>query len=161
MPECAGAPDAPVFPTRSGRPLSRDALAQRVATHVATAARACPSLRNKTVTPHALRHTAAMRLLHAGVDNTVIALWLGHENVRTTDIYIHADLALKERALARTTPTPVRAGRYRPPDKLLATDFGGSGTAIPGSGTRISGSGTAIPGEVERGFRGRERSSVA
>ena len=118
--ECARAPDAPVFPTRSGRPLSRDALAQRVATHVATAARACPSFRDKTVTPHTLRHTAAMRLLHAGVDNTVIALWLGHENVRTTDIYIHADLALKERALARTTPTPVRAGRYRPPDKLLA-----------------------------------------
>ena len=118
--ECSSAPDAPVFPTRTGRPLSRDALAQRVATHVATAARACPSLRNKTVTPHTLRHTAAMRLLHAGVDNTVIALWLGHENVRTTDIYIHADLALKERALARTTPTQVRAGRYRPSDTLLA-----------------------------------------
>ena len=117
--ECFSAPDAPVFPTRTGRPLSRDALAQRVATHMATAARACPSLRNKTVTPHTLRHTAAMRLLHAGVDNTVIALWLGHENVRTTDIYIHADLTLKERALARTTPTQVRAGRYRPSDTLL------------------------------------------
>ena len=118
--ECAGSPAAPVFPMRTGQPLSRDALAQRVATHVATAARACPSLRDKTVTPHTLRHTAAMRLLHAGVDNTVIALWLGHEHVRTTDIYIHADLALKERALARTTPAEVRAGRYRPSDALLA-----------------------------------------
>lgn len=72
------------------------------------------------MTPHTLRHTAAMRLLHAGVDITVIALWLGHERVDTTNIYIHADLALKERALARTTPAGVRAGRYRPPDRLLA-----------------------------------------
>ena len=118
--ECADAPDAPVFPTRTGQPLSRDALAQRVATHVTTAANACPSLRQKNVTPHTLRHTAAMRLLHAGVDTAVIALWLGHEHVDTTDVYIHADLALKERALARTTPAHVRAGRYRPPDALLA-----------------------------------------
>ncbi len=87
---------------------------------MAAAAHACPSLREKTVTPHTLRHTAAMRLLHAGVDNTVIALWLGHEHVRTTDIYIHADLALKERALARTTPAEVRGGRYQPSDALLA-----------------------------------------
>ena len=93
---------------------------QRLATHVATAAHACPSLREKTVTPHTLRHTAAMRLLHAGVDTAVIALWLGHEHVNTTDVYIHADLALKERALARTIPAHVRAGRYRLPDKLLA-----------------------------------------
>ena len=99
-----GVPDAPVFPTRTGQPLSRDALAQRLAKHVATAAHPCPSLREKTVTPHTLRHTAAMRLLHAGVDTTVIALWLGHEHVDTTSIYIHADLTLKERALARTTP---------------------------------------------------------
>ena len=118
--ERAGAPDAPVFPTRTGQPLSRDALAQRLATHVATAAHACPSLGEKTVTPHTLRHTAAMRLLHAGVDTAVIALWLGHEHVDTTDIYIHADLALKERAIERTTPAHVRAGRYRPPDTLLA-----------------------------------------
>ena len=118
--ECASSPEAPVFPTRTGKPLSRDALAQRVTTHVAAAAHACPSLREKTVTPHTLRHTAAMRLLHAGVDNTVIALWLGHEHVRTTDIYIHADLALKERALARTTPAEVRGGRYQPSDALLA-----------------------------------------
>ena len=67
-----------------------------------------------------LRHTAAMRLLHAGVDTTVIALWLGHEQVETTQIYLHADLALKERALARTTPPDTKPGRYRPPDTLLA-----------------------------------------
>lgn len=118
--ERAGTPDTPVFPTRTGRPLSRDALAQRLATHVATATSACPSLGEKHITPHTLRHTAAMRLLHAGVDTTVIALWLGHEQIDTTNIYIHADLALKERALARTTPAGVRPGRYRPPDKLLA-----------------------------------------
>ena len=118
--ERAGVPDAPVFPTRTGQPLSRDAIAQRLATHVAKAAHACPSLGKKTVTPHTLRHTAAMRLLHAGVDTSVIALWLGHEHVDTTNIYIHADLALKERAIDRTTPAHVRAGRYRPPDPLLA-----------------------------------------
>ena len=118
--ERAGPPDTPVFPTRTGRPLSGDALGQRLATHVATATSACPSLRDKNITPHTLRHTAAMRLLHAGVDITVIALWLGHEHANTTNIYIHADLALKERALARTTPAGVRPGRYRPPDRLLA-----------------------------------------
>jgi site-specific recombinase XerD len=118
--ERAGEPGAPLFPTRTGRPLSRDALEHRLATHAATAAHACPSLREKTITPHVLRHTAAMRLLHAGVDTTVIALWLGHEQVETTQIYLHADLTLKERALARTTPADVQPGRYRPPDKLLA-----------------------------------------
>ena len=87
---------------------------------MATATHACPFLREKNVTPHTLRHTAAMRLLHAGVDTAVIALWLGHERLATTDIYIHADLALKERALDRTTPVGVRAGRYRPSDALLA-----------------------------------------
>ena len=118
--ERAGTPGAPVFPTRTGQSLSRDALAQRLATHVATATHACPFLREKNVTPHTLRHTAAMRLLHAGVDTAVIALWLGHERLATTDIYIHANLALKERALDRTTPVGVRAGRYRPSDALLA-----------------------------------------
>ena len=115
-----GARDAPVFPTRTGRALSRDALAQRLATHVSAATGTCPSLREKNVTPHTLRHTAAMRLLHAGVDTAVIALWLGHERLATTDIYIHADLTLKERALDRTTTAGVQAGRYRPPDALLA-----------------------------------------
>ena len=118
--ERVGAPDAPVFPTRTGQALSRGALAQRLATHLTAATQACPSLREKNVTPHTLRHTAAMRLLHAGVDTAVIALWLGHERLATTDIYIHADLALKERALDRTTPVGVQPGRYRPSDALLA-----------------------------------------
>ena len=95
------------------------ALARRGAKHAAHAAERCPSLAAKTITPHVLRHTAAMRLLHAGVDTTVIALWLGHEQVETTQMYLHADLALKERALARTKPLNSKPGRYRPPDALL------------------------------------------
>lgn len=79
----------------------------------------CPTLATKTITPHVLRHTAAMRLLHAGVETAVIALWLGHEQIETTQMYLHADLALKERALARTTPLDSKPGRYRPPDTLL------------------------------------------
>ena len=78
------------------------------------------SLRSKQVSPHVLRHTAAMRLLHAGVDISVIALWFGHESIETTQIYVHADLALKERALDRTTPIGSAPGRYRPPDALVA-----------------------------------------
>jgi integrase/recombinase XerD len=118
--ERAGAPDDPLFPTSRGRRLSRDGLERRLATHLSTAARRCPSLRQKNVTLHTLRHTAAMQLLQAGVDTTVIALWLGHERVETTQIYLHADLALKERALARTKPPDAKPGRYRPPDALLA-----------------------------------------
>jgi integrase/recombinase XerD len=111
---------APLFSARTGTTLSRDALERRLAIYVATAGRVCPSLREKTVTLHVLRHTAAMRLLHAGVDTSVIALWLGHEQVETTQIYLHADLALKERALARTAPLQTRPGRYRPADTVLA-----------------------------------------
>ncbi len=85
-----------------------------------SAALACPSLAEKKVTAHVLRHTTAMRLLQAGVDTSVIALWLGHEQVETTQIYLHADLAIKERALARTTPAGAKPGRYRPPDTVLA-----------------------------------------
>jgi integrase/recombinase XerD len=118
--ERAGAPTDPLFPTRRGTPLSPDAVQQRLATHAATAASTCPTLANKTITPHVLRHTAAMRLLNAGVDTTVIALWLGHEQVATTQVYIHADLALKEQALARTTPAGTTPGRYQPPDALIA-----------------------------------------
>jgi integrase/recombinase XerD len=118
--ERAGQPDDPLFPTSRGRRLSRDALERRLAKHTATAVGACPSLAGKTVTLHVLRHTAAMRLLHAGVDTSVIALWLGHERVDTTHIYLHADLALKERALARTTHPAATPGRYRPPDPILA-----------------------------------------
>jgi site-specific recombinase XerD len=118
--ERAGRPDAPVFPTRTGRRLSRDAVRRRVATHAAGAERRCASLQPKRLTPHVLRHTAAMRLLHAGVDTSVIALWLGHEDTRSTQMYLHADLTLKERALARTLPASVPPGRYRAPDPLLA-----------------------------------------
>ncbi|HZL49081.1 MAG TPA: tyrosine-type recombinase/integrase [Solirubrobacteraceae bacterium] len=118
--ERAGHPDDPAFPTRTGRALSRDALQRRLAEHATTAALACPSMATKTISPHVLRHTAAMQLLHAGIDTSVIALWLGHEHIETTQIYLHADMALKEAALARTTPPDTPPGRYQPPDKLLA-----------------------------------------
>jgi integrase/recombinase XerD len=110
----------PLFPTNRGESMSADALQQRLAFHAATAALTCPSLAGKNITPHVLRHTAAMRLLHAGVDVTVIALWLGHENVNTTRIYLQADLKLKEHALARTTPPDTKPGRYHAPDPLIA-----------------------------------------
>lgn len=118
--ERAGEATDPLFPTSTGTPLSRDAVERRIAKYAAAAASACPSLRTKRISPHVLRHTAAMRLLQAGVDTSVIALWLGHEHVDTTQIYLHADLALKERALARTAPPDARPGRYRPSDTLLA-----------------------------------------
>jgi site-specific recombinase XerD len=118
--ERGGGPDDPLFPTRTGTPLSRDAVERRLAKHTAIAVVGCPSLRAKRVTAHVLRHTAAMRLLQAGVDTSVIALWLGHERLDTTQVYLHADLALKERALARTTPPDTKPGRYRPSDTILA-----------------------------------------
>ena len=118
--ERAGNPTDPLFPTRRGQPLSLDALERRVTHHAQPAARTCPTLATKKITPHVLRHTAAMRLLRAGVDTTVIALWLGHESVQTTQIYLHADLALKEQALNKTTPLNSAPGRYQPPDQLLA-----------------------------------------
>ncbi|MCY0906700.1 tyrosine-type recombinase/integrase [Arthrobacter sp. H14-L1] len=110
----------PLFPGPSGQKLTRDAVAKIVARHVKTASTTCPSLTTKTVTPHTLRHACAMRLLHAGIDIATIALWLGHENIRTTQIYLHADLDLKQRALDRTAPPSTTPGRYRPPDDLLA-----------------------------------------
>lgn len=109
-----------LFPGRAGSRLSRDAVERRLSLHAATAAARCPSLAGKKISPHVLRHTAAMRLLHAGVDVSVIALWLGHEQTETAGIYLHADLALKEKALARTTPPGANPGRYQPPDPLLA-----------------------------------------
>jgi integrase/recombinase XerD len=99
--------------------MSRDAVERRLTKHTTAAARSQPSLKSKKVSPHVLRHTAAMRLLAAGVDTTVIALWLEHESVATTQIYIHADLAIKEKALARTAPLDARTGRYQPPDTLV------------------------------------------
>lgn len=118
--ERAGQPEDPLFPTSRGRALSRDAIALLTTNHATAASHTCPSLKNKKVSPHTLRHTAAMNLLHAGVDSTVIALWLGHQSVEATQIYLHADMAIKERALARTTPPNSAPGRYRPPDRLLA-----------------------------------------
>lgn len=108
-----------LFPGPRGRPLSRDAIESRLAIHVATAAAACPSIANKHVSWHSLRHTTAMNLLHAGVDITVIALWLGHEQTSTTDIYLHADMETKKRALERTRSPEVESGVYTPPPDLL------------------------------------------
>ena len=118
--ERAGLADEPLFPTRTGRRLSRDAVALRVSTHAATAAQQCPSLSGKRIHPHVFRHSCAMTLLQAGVDTSVIALWLGHASVRSTDAYIHADITIKEKALALTTPTSSPPGRYHPTDKVLA-----------------------------------------
>ncbi|GAA3314318.1 tyrosine-type recombinase/integrase [Arthrobacter ramosus] len=110
----------PVFPTRTGARMSTDAVAQRVSLHAVTAANTEPSLSGKNITPHVLRHSTAMRMLHAGIETSVIALWLGHESAETTQIYVHADLALKEKALERIRPTNTPPGRYAPGDKLLA-----------------------------------------
>jgi integrase/recombinase XerD len=118
--EQPGNPTDPLFPTRRRSPLSRDAIEHRIAHYAAMAATTCPSLRGKTITAHVLRHTTAMRLLHAGVDTSVIALWLGHVSVDTTQIYLHADLELKEKALARTRPPTGRTGRYQPTDSIIA-----------------------------------------
>ena len=118
--ERQGVPEDPLFPTRQGTPLSPDAVAWLLTKHAKTAATECPSLIAKRVTPHALRHTSAMLLRAAGVDLSVIALWLGHESIESTQIYLHADLALKERAIARTAPIGTPPGRYQPPDTLLA-----------------------------------------
>lgn len=115
-----GQPSDAVFPSMRGGPLSRDAIERLVAKHASTARRSCPSLERKKVTPHTLRHSAAMDLMHHGVDRSVIALWLGHESVETTQIYLHADMRLKEKALSRTTPRGCKPGRYRPSDTLLA-----------------------------------------
>jgi site-specific recombinase XerD len=118
--ERRGTPSEPVFTTRTGRRLSADAVQARTALHAEKAADHCPSLKGKHLSPHVLRHTSAMSLLHAGVDTTVIALWLGHADVRSTNAYLHADLAIKERALAQLNPAAAEPGRYRPPDRLLA-----------------------------------------
>jgi integrase/recombinase XerD len=110
----------PLFPTRTGTRLSHDAIEHRLAVHLATARASCPSLRTKHATMHTLRHTCAMRLRHAGIDVAVIALWLGHEQMATANIYLHADMEEKERAIARVTPPDTAPGRYQPPDPLLA-----------------------------------------
>ncbi len=119
LPESGPAPSGPAFPTRRGTPMSADAVQRLVAKHAATAALDCPSITSKHVTPHTLRHTAAMALLNAGVDTSVIALWLGHQSAVTTHIYLHADMTIKERALARIPAPNTTPGRYRPADDLI------------------------------------------
>lgn len=114
------APTEPVFPARHGGALSRDAVARLLKKHTTAATATCPALKSKTVSPHVLRHTTAVNLLQAGVDRAVIALILGHESVDTTQMYLDADLATKERALALTAPVGVPHGRFRPSDTLLA-----------------------------------------
>lgn len=118
--ERAGVDDDPLFPTIRGTTLSRDALELLVQRHTLAASKSCASLVGKRVSPHILRHSTAMELLRHGVDQSVIALWLGHESVETTQIYIHADLRLKEKALARITAPESNPGRFRPDDALLA-----------------------------------------
>jgi len=118
--ECGGGPDDPVFPSARGGFLSADALQRLVALHVDRASKKCSSLAGRTITPHTLRHTTAMALLRRGVDQTVIALWLGHESAETTQIYLHADMQMKERALGHSDPSGMQPIRFRPPDPLLA-----------------------------------------
>jgi integrase/recombinase XerD len=114
-----GRPEDPVFPSIRGRKLSRDAIECLLTKYTHLATRNCLSLKRKKVTPHVCRHAAAMDLLHHGVDRSVIALWLGHESPETTDVYLHADMRLKEKALSRTDPLGVKPTRYRPDDNLL------------------------------------------
>lgn len=118
--ERGGMDDDPLFPTMRGTKLSRDALERLVQKHTSVALKRCPQLTGKRVSPHVLRHSTAMELLHHGVDQSVIALWLGHESVETTQMYMDADLRLKEKALARITAPESTPGRYRPDDSLLA-----------------------------------------
>jgi site-specific recombinase XerD len=113
-------PGTPLFPTRAGSRLSRDAVELLVAKHATAAAGICPSIKEKNVTPHVLRHSAAMALLRGGTDTSVIALWMGHESPETTQVYLHADMSIKEQALARVHQPGTSPGRYQPPDTLLA-----------------------------------------
>jgi integrase/recombinase XerD len=109
-----------LFPSARGGRLSADAVQHLVAKYAAVAQRSCPSLAEKHVSPHVLRHTTAMELLQAGVDRTLIALWLGHESVETTQIYLDANLTIKEEVPSKITPINTKAGRYQPDDDLLA-----------------------------------------
>jgi site-specific recombinase XerD len=118
--ERLGQPEDPVFPSIRGGRLGRDAVERLLTKYASLAAQSCPSLKRKKVSPHVLRHSSAMDLLHHGVDRSVIALWLGHESPETTQMYLHADMRLKEKALSRTEPLGVKLVRYRPDDQLLA-----------------------------------------
>lgn len=118
--ERKGQGEDPLFPTRRGGPLTPKAVAWLLDKHTATATRRCPSLQAKRVTPHVLRHTNAMLLRAQNIDILTIALWLGHESTKSTEIYLHADNKIKQQAIDRTAPTGTPPGRYRPPDPLLA-----------------------------------------
>jgi site-specific recombinase XerD len=120
MKELPSSPDQPLFPNARGSHLSSHGVHYLLAKHVAAATRTCPSLKRKRVSPHVLRHTTAMDLLQQGVEQSVIALWLGHESIETTQVYLDADLELKQQALDAVTPLNGKPGRYRPDDKLLA-----------------------------------------
>jgi integrase/recombinase XerD len=115
-----GKPEDPVFPSIRGEKLSRDAIERLITKYTHLAAQICLSLKGKRVSPHVCRHSAAMDLLQHGVDRSVIALWLGHESAETTQMYLHADMRLKEKALSRTEPLGIKPARYRPDDQLLA-----------------------------------------
>ncbi|MDR2253446.1 MAG: site-specific integrase [Bifidobacteriaceae bacterium] len=112
-------PDQALFPGPGGKPLSRDAVAKLLAKHTATAAETCPTITYKHVTPHTMRHTCAMMLRSAGVDMSVIAVWLGHASTASTDVYLHADMRIKQQALALVAPAGVKPGRYKPPDGII------------------------------------------
>ena len=119
MREIGSNQDTPLFPNGKGRHLSRSGVEKRLHKAVQLAARDCPELRAKRVSPHTFRHTTAMHMLQAGVDITVIALWLGHESIETTHLYVEANLAMKERALSKVEGISTKRLRYRPTDKLL------------------------------------------
>ena len=113
-------PGTALFCGPHGQPLSRDALEHRLTKHLTTATTSCPSLATKHVTMHTLRHTTAMNLLSAGVDISVIALWLGHADTHSTDAYLHADMAIKQAAIDRTRPPNIQPGTYQPEPDILA-----------------------------------------
>jgi len=119
LPRIDSRPDRPLFPSASGTRLTRPAVTARLRLAVQRAATRCPSLTKRRVSPHCIRHSTAMHMLQAGVDITVIALWLGHENPATTHMYVEADLAMKERALQAVQPPHIKQTRYRPTDRLL------------------------------------------
>jgi site-specific recombinase XerD len=118
--ETRGAPEDPLFPSRAGQHLSSDTIQYLLAKYAKVAAKKCPTLETKSISPHVLRHTTAIQLLQSGVDRSLIALWLGHESIETTQIYLDANLAMKEEILKKTAPLKTRPGRYRADDQLLA-----------------------------------------
>jgi integrase/recombinase XerD len=120
LPRIDRSPDAPVFPNRAGKPMTRSDVEQRLSVAIRTASARCPSLAARRISPHTLRHTTAMHLLQSGVDITVIALWLGHEDTATTHLYVEADLAMKEAALRRLDEPSLKPVRFNAPDRLLA-----------------------------------------